>query len=133
MSNSSLQEYEALAKELLHQYRSVDRAVDYVVASKGSTSANETLEVIKKLLDSVKKTESKVQPIRDSLIAEGATLPESTQKVIDETVKIVTTLIPRIGALEKDAVEARERLAPVIREGVRAAKMKSAYSKQHSR
>lgn len=117
---------------LLEQYRVVDRAITDITSQKEHRSSNETLEKINQLLAGIKKTESQIQPVRDDLIAQKVSVPEPTQKVIDETVQIVTALIPRIGALEKDAVAARERLTPVIREGVRAAKMKSAYAKQHN-
>ncbi len=133
MAISKLKQYHDLAAMLLDQYRVVDRAVTMVVGQNDPGSSNESLETINQLLAGVKETESKIKPLRDELVAANATLPEATQKVIDETVQIVTSLIPRIGALEKEAVEARERLSPAIHEGVRAAKMKSAYAKQHVR
>lgn len=132
MSNNRLQQYHVLVQQMLDQYRIVEQNVNRVSSELETTSATDALEPIKQLLDQVKQTESELKPIRDSLQADGATVPPETKALVDDTVKIVTTLIPRIGAMEQKAVESRERLAPVIREGVRAVKMKSAYAKQQT-
>jgi hypothetical protein len=130
MSKSNLEQFHVLALQLQNQYKVVERNVDQIYANKDVAATTETLESIRALLLEVKQTEHQIQPLRDSLQAEGESMPEATQKIIDRTVQIVTTLIPRIGALEKEAIDSKEKLAPVIREGVRAVKMKSAYSKQ---
>ena len=132
MSNRNLEQFHFLVQQLLNQYKIVEQTVDQIYSRQRGSSSAETLESINRLLVHVKQTESEIQPIRDSLQAENQTIPESTREVIDRTVQIVTTLIPRIGALEKELIESREKLAPVIREGVRAAKMQSAYSKQQT-
>jgi len=132
MSNNRLQQYHVLVQQMLDQYRIVEQNVNRISSELETTSATDALEPIKQLLDQVKQTESELNPIRDSLQADGATVPPETKALVDDTVKIVTTLIPRIGAMEQKAVESRERLAPVIREGVRAVKMKSAYAKQQT-
>ncbi|QEG23358.1 hypothetical protein [Mariniblastus fucicola] len=132
MSNNNLEQFHNLVLQLLDQYKIVDQTVQQVRTKPETESPIDTLETIKQLLDHVKQTEARIQPIRDSLQAANATIPRPTQQLIDETVTIVTSLIPNIGALEKDAVESREKLAPIIREGVRAVKMKSAYAKQTS-
>ncbi len=132
MSNSNLEQFHFLAQQLLNQYKIVEQTVDQVYSQREAASTTDTLESIQQLLLHVKQTESMIQPIRDSLKTDNESIPADTQKIVADTVQIVTTLIPRIGALEKEAVDSREKLAPVIREGVRAAKMKSAYSKQQS-
>lgn len=132
MSKNKLDQFHSLVQRMLDQYLIVQRAVDYIYATKDSVSTTDTLESIRNLLMDVKQTETEIQPVRDSLQAENAQIPPATQELVDQTVQIVTTLIPRIGALEKDAVEAKENLAPAIRESVRAAQMKSAYAKQRT-
>ena len=130
MSQSNLDQFHRLVQQLFSQYTLAQQAVDHVYANQETASNNETLDSIRQLLTHVKQTEAEIAPLRDSLQSQNIAVPAATQTVVDDTIKIVTTLIPRIGALEKSAVDARERLAPVIHEGVRAASMKSAYAKQ---
>jgi hypothetical protein len=132
MSLNKLGQFQQLVQQLADQYDVVNQAVDTVYAQRESASKTEMLESITQLLTRVKQTEAEIQPLRESLQADNVTIPATTQAIINQTIQTVTTLIPRIGALEKEAVESREKLAPVIREGVRAAKMQSAYAKQRS-
>lgn len=132
MSNSKIEQFHVLAQQLYDQYKVVEQTVDKICDKAETAAASDTLELIQHLLVRVKQTETQLKPIRDSLLASGETLPADTKKIVEDTVQVVTTLIPRIGALEKDAVESREKLAPVIHEGVRAAKMITAYSKQRT-
>ena len=73
-------------------------------------------------------------PRHDQLVQEGprSNLPENltpeANQMLEDTISIVSDLIPRIGQLEADAVRAREKLTPQIHDGVRALKMQNAYS-----
>jgi hypothetical protein len=132
MSNNNLEQFQALARQLLSQYQVVEQAVEHVFENQESTSKNEMLDAIRSLLTEVKQTEAQLKPLRDILKNDSVSMPPATQATIDQTIQIVTTIIPRIGAIEKSAIDSRESLAPVIRESVRAVQMKSAYSKQRS-
>ena len=132
MSNNKLEQFNILVQQLFVQYKVVERTIDQICSRRGTASETENLQMIKQLLSQVRQTEAEIQPLRDSLQANNATIPDSTQAIIDDTIQMVTTLIPKIGALEKEAVESREKLAPEIHEGVRAAKTKTAYARQRN-
>ncbi|MEM7454254.1 MAG: hypothetical protein AAF456_07850 [Planctomycetota bacterium] len=116
-----------LTIRLRDQYVLAEKALNSLAAR--SHSEPEDLEEVTELLASVKQTEAELRPHREAYEASGRPLPSDLQPVVNETIGIVSRLIPRITELEKVAVQARENLKPQIHEGVRAARMQSAYSR----
>lgn len=130
MSQNDLEQFHSLVSQLKDQYLEVKQSVAKLQHPTPDESQVERLGIIKEMLVKVKLTESELAPIRDKVESSGVKLPAETRAVVDELTDLVTRLIPVIGTLEKDAMKARQTLAPVIRQSVRAVKMKSAYSKQ---
>ena len=130
ISRNNLSEFRKLTHELRDQYRVVDESVTQIYQHKNSLASTDDLERVNGQLNEVKTIEAKLQPIRKQMELEGQQVPNEMKSVIDETVQIVMGLIPRIADLEQSAIESRDKLAPLIHEGVRAIDMKNAYQKR---
>lgn len=130
MKTNDIEQYRKLVFQLRDQYKVVLEKVDAIFARQEPTANTETLRVIQNLLVDVKHTESKLEPLRAQLQASGNTTPVDVREVVDQTVGMVSKLIPRMGQLEQAAVESRERMAPEIHASVRAVQMQSAYSRR---
>ena len=130
MSSNRLAKFHELSVKLRQEYESVEQRVDALFCD--VTSTTDALEKINSLLDQVKLIESQVQPIRESLNESGESLPAETRLVVDETIQMVSRILPKVGELTQAAVEAKEKLAPKIHAGVQALKMQSAYTKKHA-
>lgn len=124
------QQFRNLATQLHGQYKAVEKAIREVDDRKFSTPDVDLLTRINSLLDPIKHTESELAPIRDQMQSNGMSTPDDMKAVIDETVSIVSSLLPKIGELENKAKEARQNLAPKIGESVRAMRMQSAYGRK---
>ena len=66
--------------------------------------------------------------LRQKLVLPKA-LTNDTLNIDDETIKIVSDLIPQLNALEEIAKADRSKLAPEIHDGVRGMQMQSAYQR----
>ena len=124
------QKFRDLTTQLHGQYQIVENAIREIDDGKFSTPDIDLLTRINSLLDPIKQTESDLAPIRDQMQSNGMSTPEDMSKVIDETVAVVSYLLPKIGELENKAKEARQNLAPKIGESVRAMRMQSAYGRK---
>lgn len=129
-TDSLQQQFSDLATELHQQYEIIRARIEQINAEQMTTPSVELLSQINVLLAPVKETESRLAPIRERMIAEGYSTPAETKPIIEQTVEIVSYLLPKIGALEKSAQESRDSLAPKIGESVRAMRMQSAYGRK---
>ena len=122
-------QFRQLTLKLRDQYRGVEAKLDEVRADKGVVTELKTLEHINGLLSGAKDTEAILQPLREQMKAAGQSTPDDIRPIIEETIQMVSSLLPRFGEMEKVALEQRENLAPQISAGVRAAQMQSAYTR----
>lgn len=129
-THSLQQQFSDLATELHQHYQTVQAAIEQIDAKQIAAPSVELLSQINALLTPVKETESRLAPVRDQLIAAGESTPADVKPIIEQTVQIVSYLLPKIGELEKSAQQSRDNLAPKIGESVRAMRMQSAYSRK---
>ena len=122
-------QFRQLTLQLRDQYRGVEEKLDQVYTDKGTVTELKALEHINGLLSGVKDTEAILQPLRAQMQAAGESTPDDLGPIIEETIRMVSSLLPRFGEMEKAALEQRENLAPQISAGVRAAQMQSAYTR----
>jgi seryl-tRNA synthetase len=131
MTTSSLdQQFASLVIELHQHYQTVNDAMRKIESGSLAAPSVELLSQVNSLLDPVKATEAKLRPIREQMETAGRSTPAELKPVIDQTVEIVSFLLPKIGELENSAKESRAKLAPKIGESVRAMRMQSAYGRK---
>ena len=123
MAANNDETFSTLTLQLHQQY--VD--LNHVIDSMGN-EAVESVEDIAIHMKRIKETEAELKPLRDAVVAAGQKLPANLQTATDETIKIVTGLMPKLAMLEKATVESAKRLFPQVQESVRAVQMQNAYS-----
>lgn len=132
MSNDNSSQFAIWVNQHLEQYRVVDRLIQQVHDRTPPSASTEELEHINQLLNEIKSTEANLKPLRNAMEAAGESPTPELKKSIDETIQLVMGLIPKIGELEKLAVESRDKLAPQIRASAKAVQMKNAYGRSTS-
>jgi DNA repair exonuclease SbcCD ATPase subunit len=122
MSNNIAESLGSLMNQLLQQYQSLDATIDVMVKTE-STS----MEGVTSRIAEIKRTEQSLAPLREQYRREFETLSDDLRRVTDQTIELVTGLMPKLAQLEKATVESANRLFPKIQESVRAVQMQSAY------
>lgn len=118
----------SLVTNLLQHYRTVQDQLNLAADLEGNVSRAEILRELKGTLDRIKAIELQLFPLRDSFVAGGGTLSDQTHSLIQQSIDIVSRLIPQLGTMEQQSRQAKLDLAPEIHDGVRTMKMLSAYA-----
>jgi predicted nucleic acid-binding Zn-ribbon protein len=108
--------------QLLQQYQSLDATIDTLGQSESPSMDDVTSKIAE-----IKQIEQSLAPIREQYRSEFETLSDDLRRVTDQTIELVTGLMPKLAQLEKATVESANRLFPKIQESVRAVQMQSAY------
>jgi hypothetical protein len=120
-----------LVSELLQKYRAVQAHLDRASEPIHFAAQAEQLAELKSTLDEAKFIEQQLFPLRDQFALAGGELSQQTQSLIEQSIAIVTRLLPQLGSLEKQAQIARQNLEPQIHDGVRLLKMQNAYARNY--
>ncbi len=128
MTKKNSQPIESLASGLLEQYREIESLVKLIEQSVNNVDRVKLFDNLNILLLDAKRIEGELAPLRTEFADHGVAIPTATRQQVNQTVAIVTRLIPRLGTLEERARKERLKLAPQIHDGVRALQMQSAYS-----
>ncbi len=112
----------SLMDQLLQQYQSLDATIDTLGQSESPSMDDVTSKIAE-----IKQIEQSLAPIREQYRSEFETLSDDLRRVTDQTIELVTGLMPKLAQLEKATVESANRLFPKIQESVRAVQMQSAY------
>ena len=126
---SKNEQFHKLVTKLLAAYKVVRHRVDTIDLIDGIYEKADHLVELNNDLTNIKKLEIQISPIRDEMKSNGESLETETRKIVDETIEIVSALVPRLGLLEELARNERENLSPQIHQGVRAMQMQAAYTR----
>ena len=122
MSNSDDETFAILTVQLHQQYVELDGIVDKLTQGP-LESVDSTADQMKKM----KRIEGALGPLRDRFIESKRSLSDHLQTVTDQTIVLVTQLMPKLAQLEKTTIDSAKRLFPQVQQNVRAVQMQNAY------
>lgn len=122
MSNSDDETFATLTVQLHQQYVELDGIVD-----KLAQGPIESVDSIADQMKKIKRTEGALGPLRDRFIESKRSLSDQLQTVTDQTIVLVTQLMPKLAQLEKTTIDSAKRLFPQVQQNVRAVQMQNAY------
>ena len=122
MSNSDDETFATLTVQLHQQYVELDGIVD-----KLTQGPIESVDSIADQMKKIKSTEGALGPLRDRFIESKRSLSDHLQTVTDQTIVLVTQLMPKLAQLEKTTIDSAKRLFPQVQQNVRAVQMQNAY------
>ena len=122
MSNSDDETFATLTVQLHQQYVELDGIVD-----KLTQGPLESVDSIADQMKKIKRTEGALGPLRDRFIESKRSLSDHLQTVTDQTIVLVTQLMPKLAQLEKTTIDSAKRLFPQVQQNVRAVQMQNAY------
>lgn len=118
-----------LCSRLQDEYRAVESLIGEIKQNRDGDLDVESLKRIRDRLNTIKQIEAVFAPLRDDVMKNGGNPPPELRTIVQETIKIITRLIPDISAIEKAALESRNRLEPRIHDAVRGLQMQHAYKR----
>ena len=116
-----------LCCQLREEYQAVETLIGEVKTRRDGDLDVASLTNIRNRLTTIKRIESEFGPIRDQVMARGEVVPEKLKNEVEQTIAIITRLIPGISEIEQVARDSHQRLGPRIHEAVRGLQMQNAY------
>lgn len=127
MSNSYADRLLKHTVELRDQYLMLDHMLDCF-----RTQDCLRVEPVAEHMQEIAKTEQALKPLRDSFHQHqlSVTAPELSQhinEIVDETIELIKTIMPKLAQLEQQTHSLAKGLQPQVAVGVRARQMQNAY------